>query len=140
MLLSWAWGREGSRGRQPCPWELLVTQSHHSEARTMVQATPRPEKGKEAEIDYPVNQLLGTDYKINHQGKGQVFYYITQPQDLFTTWAISASCHLLPGAAALPSLHTAARGFGKRSSSQEGAGPGIDPVGPMQPHLQHWER
>jgi len=78
-LPSWAWGREGGRGGQPRPWMLFVTWSHHSEARTMVQATPRPEEGREGEIDYPINQLLGTDYKINHQGKGQALYYITQP-------------------------------------------------------------
>lgn len=58
---------------------LFAAWSHHSKARTMVQATSRPEDGREAKIDCPINQSPGTDYKINHQGKGQVLCYITQP-------------------------------------------------------------
>lgn len=60
-------------------WVPFVTQSHCSEARTTVRGAARPEQGREGEIDYPINQSLGTDYKINHQGKGQVLCYITQP-------------------------------------------------------------
>lgn len=110
-----------------------------------MQATPRPEEGKEGEIDYPINQLLGTDYKINHQGKGQVLYYITQPtrfiyhlghQSLLPSITGSctspfptsgmASAYAQPGTA----LPAAAQGFEKTSSSQDRAGPGINPIGP----------
>lgn len=60
-------------------WVPFVTRSHRSEAMTTVRGAARPEQGREGEIDYPINQSLGTDYKINHQGKGQVLCYITQP-------------------------------------------------------------
>lgn len=83
------------------PWCWFVAWSHHSKARTMVQATPRPEEGREAKIDYPINQSPGTDYKINHQGKGQVLCYITQPTRFIhplgqpSLWpSITGSCSL----------------------------------------------
>lgn len=66
-----------------------------------MQATPRPEEGREAKIDYPINQSPGTDYKINHQGKGQVLCYITQPTRFIhplgqpSLWpSITGSCSL----------------------------------------------
>lgn len=94
----WAWGKEGGRGGQPpsvCSLESSL------KARTTVQATPRPEEGREAKIDYPINQSPGTDYKINHQGKGQVLCYITQPTRFIhplghpSLWpSITGSCSL----------------------------------------------